>query len=199
MGHRELLLSAARRCLEERGYARTTARDLVAASGTNLASIGYHFGSKEALLNQAMMAAFTEYTEKLLVLAAEPMATGDPLGRLRQTWGVMVEMFADMRPLLVAFIEAMTQAEHSPELRGQLAWGYEQMRNAIAETIIGMNPGLPPEVAQHTRDMASFLIAVNDGLMIQWLLDPEASPTGEQAFDMAKMIFGTQSVAESDK
>jgi AcrR family transcriptional regulator len=51
MGHREALLAGARRCLLERGYARTTARDLVAASDTNLASIGYHFGSNEALLN----------------------------------------------------------------------------------------------------------------------------------------------------
>jgi AcrR family transcriptional regulator len=199
LGHRELLLSAARRCLEERGYARTTARDLVAASGTNLASIGYHFGSKEALLNQAMMGAFTEYTEKLLALAAEPTEAGDPLGRLRHTWGVMVEMFAPLRPLLVAFIEAMTQAEHSPELRRQLAWGYEQMRTAIAETIISMNPGLPQEMVNQARDMASFLIAVNDGLMVQWLLDPERSLSGEQAFDMAMMIFGTQSPPDSDK
>ena len=30
-----------------------TARDIVAASGANLASIGYHFGSKEALLSAA--------------------------------------------------------------------------------------------------------------------------------------------------
>ena len=46
MGHREQLLEAARRLLVERGSARITARDLVAESGTNLASIGYHFGSK---------------------------------------------------------------------------------------------------------------------------------------------------------
>ncbi|NHW87893.1 helix-turn-helix transcriptional regulator, partial [Escherichia coli] len=46
MGHRERLLAGARNCLYERGYTRTTARDIVAASDTNLASIGYHFGSK---------------------------------------------------------------------------------------------------------------------------------------------------------
>jgi AcrR family transcriptional regulator len=189
LGHRELLLSAARRCLEERGYARTTARDLVAASGTNLASIGYHFGSKEALLNQAMMDAFTEYTEKLLALASEPVEAGDPLGELRRTWGVMVEMFASMRPLLVAFIEAMNQAERSPALRDQLALGYEQLRDTIAETIITMNPG--QLASDQARDVASFLIAVNDGLMIQWLLDPQHSLSGEKAFDVAKMIFGT--------
>lgn len=49
MGHREDLLEGAKRCLLEKGYARTTARDIGAASGTNLASIGYHYGSKEAL------------------------------------------------------------------------------------------------------------------------------------------------------
>jgi hypothetical protein len=134
-----------------------------------------------------MMDAFTEYTEKLLAMVQEPVEAGDPLGRLRQAWGAMVEMFASMRPLLVAFVEAMTQAEHSQELRAQLSLGYERLRNTIAETLIAMAPELPQDQA---RDVASFLIAVNDGLMVQWLLDPERSLDGERAFDAAKMIFG---------
>ncbi len=133
------------------------------------------------------MDAFTEYTEKLLAMVQEPVEAGDPLGRLRQAWGAMVEMFASMRPLLVAFVEAMTQAEHSQELRAQLSLGYERLRNTIAETLIAMAPELPQDQA---RDVASFLIAVNDGLMVQWLLDPERSLDGERAFDAAKMIFG---------
>jgi len=133
------------------------------------------------------MDAFTEYTEKLLAMVQEPVEAGDPLGRLRQAWGAMVEMFASMRPLLVAFVEAMTQAEHSQELRAQLSLGYERLRNTIAETVIAMAPELPQDQA---RDVASFLIAVNDGLMVQWLLDPERSLDGERAFDAAKMIFG---------
>src|SRR5579863_4087827 len=120
-------------------------------------------------------------------MVQEPVEAGDPLGRLRQAWGAMVEMFASMRPLLVAFVEAMTQAEHSQELRAQLSLGYERLRNTIAETVIAMAPELPQDQA---RDVASFLIAVNDGLMVQWLLDPERSLDGERAFDAAKMIFG---------
>ena len=42
MSHKEDLLAGAVACLREKGYAHTTARDIVAASGTNLASIGYH-------------------------------------------------------------------------------------------------------------------------------------------------------------
>src|SRR5215469_2225151 len=51
--HRTRLLAAARELLRERAYGDITARDLVAASSTNLGSIGYHFGSKEALLTLA--------------------------------------------------------------------------------------------------------------------------------------------------
>jgi AcrR family transcriptional regulator len=65
MGHREDLLEGAKRCLLEKGYARTTARDIVAASGTNLASIGYHYGSKEALLNLAFLKVTEEWGELL--------------------------------------------------------------------------------------------------------------------------------------
>lgn len=56
MGHREDLLEGAKRCLLAKGFARTTARDIVKESGTNLASIGYHYGSKDALLAQAYIA-----------------------------------------------------------------------------------------------------------------------------------------------
>nr|WP_199834432.1 TetR family transcriptional regulator [Streptomyces sp. NRRL F-5755] len=47
MGHREDLWEGAKRCLLDKGYARTTARDIVAASGADLASIGCHYGPKE--------------------------------------------------------------------------------------------------------------------------------------------------------
>ena len=65
MGHRERLLAGAKRCLYERGYSRTTARDMVEAAGTNVASIGYHSGWKEALLNAATMEAGGEGGEEV--------------------------------------------------------------------------------------------------------------------------------------
>ena len=60
-GHREDLLEGAKRCLLEKGYGCTTARDIVAASGANLASIGYHYGSKDALMRQAIIASSEEW------------------------------------------------------------------------------------------------------------------------------------------
>src|SRR3954454_12009370 len=128
--HRDALLDAAKRLLRERGYARITARDLVAASGTNLASIGYHFGSKEALLNEAIGASFTEWNARILAAAmSEPDES--PLGRLMNAWRVMLDDFEAARPIFVAFIEALAQAERSPALREQLAAQYDQLRRDI--------------------------------------------------------------------
>ena len=78
VGHREDLLEGAIRCLYEKGYARTTARDIVAASGTNLGSIGYHYGSTEALLNAAMIDAIGDWGEEIgraLAVDSDPEAT----------------------------------------------------------------------------------------------------------------------------
>lgn len=180
MGHREALLAAARTCLEERGYARTTARDLVAASGTNLASIGYHFGSKEALLNEAIEAAFVEYTEKVLALAASAADDRAPSERVRAGWVATAEQFSTYRPLLVAFVEALAQAERNTELRLQLAASYARLRGTVAATVIASAPELPAVTA---TTVASAMIAVCDGLMLQWLLDPEATPSAGGLFD----------------
>src|SRR6185436_6479391 len=61
VGHKEDLLVGAKRALLEKGYARTTARDIVALSGTNLGSIGYHYGSTEALMTAAMLSAMDDW------------------------------------------------------------------------------------------------------------------------------------------
>jgi AcrR family transcriptional regulator len=173
MGHREALLDGARRCLLERGYARTTARDLVAASGTNLASIGYHFGSKEALLNGAMQQCFDEYIAQITrIVFADPSAT--PVQRLQASWVALVSTFEQYRPLMVAFVEALAQAERVPELRAQLAECYERLRATVADMVRSSVDGLSDVTA---RQVASFLIAVYDGLQVQWLLDPERAPT----------------------
>jgi AcrR family transcriptional regulator len=175
MGHREDLLAGARRCLEERGYARTTARDLVAASGTNLASIGYHFGSKEALLNEALAAVFEEWAARVRDLAVAAVPGADPATLLAASWNAMLTSFAEYRGLAVAFVEALAQVERQPELRAQLARSYADGRRQVAAMVTELIAGLPPERA---RALASFQIALCDGLMVQWLLDPDATPDG---------------------
>jgi AcrR family transcriptional regulator len=180
MGHREDLLAGARRCLEERGYARTTARDLVAASGTNLASIGYHFGSKEALLNEAIAASFEEWTRRVHDLAFGDgrrggVESGDPAVLMAATYSAMLTSFAEYRGLAVAFIEALAQAERQPALKAHLAKAYADCRTQVEAMVRELLGDLP---AERAHALASFQIAICDGLLVQWLLDPDATPSG---------------------
>ena len=184
MGHRERLLAGAKRCLYERGYSRTTARDIVEASGTNLASIGYHFGSKEALLNAAMMEAVGEWGEELeRILVVDGDEDADLMERFEAVWTRVIESFEAHRPALIASFEAFVQAEHSPGLRERLAAGHEEARLWLAALFrrIGSTAGEGSE-----RAVGSFYLALLNGLMVQWLLDPERSPSGR---DMAEALL----------
>ena len=177
MGHREDLLAGARKCLYERGYAHTTARDLVAASGTNLASIGYHFGSKEALLTEALISAFDEWGEELIRVARTNAVSGKGvLEQMEALWVWMVESFDRLRPLMIANFEAFAQASHSERLRGQLASYYERSRQEYVEAsreFTGVD-------GAEARAVGSFHLALLDGLMLQWILDPEHAPSGQE-------------------
>jgi AcrR family transcriptional regulator len=177
MGHREDLLAGARRCLSEKGYARTTARDIVAVSGTNLGSIGYHYGSTKALMNAAMLSAVDEWGQTIAAALADDVsdAGDEPLVRL---WRRIISTARNDRALFMATVEAMVQAEHTPELREQMAEGIRQGRSGMAAMITGQ--------AEETLDretigtLGSVQMALMSGVLIQHMTDPDNAPTAEQ-------------------
>lgn len=176
MGHREQLLAAARRLLEEQGYAHITARDLVAASDTNLASIGYHFGSKAALLNEAIEAAFTDWAAQLAAFVmSDPDAT--PLQRATATWVAALQEMPKRHSILQAYVEALAQALRVPELRAQLAEHYRRARRMVA-TLVAASLGDGSDADDpRCAAVATLVIAACDGLALQSLLDPDSSPS----------------------
>jgi AcrR family transcriptional regulator len=178
VSHREQLLAAARRLLEERGYAHITARDLVAASDTNLASIGYHFGSKAALLNAAIEAAFTDWAEQLAAFVmSDPDAT--PLQRATATWVATAKEMPRRRSILQAYVEALAQALRVPELRAQLADHYRRARQMVASLVAAsLGDGLAADDPRCTA-VATLVIAACDGLALQSLLDPDSAPSAD--------------------
>jgi AcrR family transcriptional regulator len=54
---RALILEAARVCIEERGLARTTVRDIASASGVAVGTITYHFASVDEILVEVLQTA----------------------------------------------------------------------------------------------------------------------------------------------
>ena len=177
--HRDQLLAGAIECLRKKGYSRTTARDIANASGANLASIGYHFGSKEALLNAAIGRAVEEWTTRLgeAAFADEDQS---PLGQMAASWVAMLDSFEELRPVLVGFVEAVGQSAWSEGLREELAAHYNAVREQVASMVRASLGEDAKQAGTDAKVIASFLIAVCDGLVLQWLLDPAETPNGEE-------------------
>ena len=188
MGHREDLLAGAKRCLYERGYAHTTARDIVAASGTNLASIGYHFGSKEALLNAAMIEAMEEWGQEIAhTLAADIDPAATQLERFEATWTRMIESFATHRQLWLATFEATAQAERSPEVRAFLGDALQQGRAGLVALFQNVDEAAGEKLA---GTLGSFYQALVSGVWVQWMIDPERAPSGRDMAEALRLIAG---------
>src|ERR1700733_8585470 len=118
MGNREALLTAAKKCLLEKGYNRTTARDIASSAGVSLAAIGYHFSSKDALLTEALLLAFGEWDQELqqaLRTTVSPNVT--PAQRFETTWAKLIATFETHRPLWIANFEIFTQMVSQPATR----------------------------------------------------------------------------------
>ena len=179
MSHHDALLEAARSLILEKGFAATTARDLVAASDTNLGSIGYHFGSREALLNQAIEELFDEWTE-LLAGAAFSAEDAPVSERLAASWKAMLATLDEHQALIRAFIEALAHAERSPAFRKLMRDHYRRIQRTVAGLV---EAALGPDAAAKGADpmvISLFLIAVFDGLALQFRMAPEQTPSGDE-------------------
>jgi AcrR family transcriptional regulator len=185
VGNREALIEGAKTCLKEKGYGRTTARDIATAAGVSLAAIGYHFGSKDALLNEALRQALQEWGDE--VAATMTAGTGaDPDARERfvATWKLAVGTLdhPSSRALWATQFEVLSQGAHLPELLKDLSRMQGEAREDLA-TLFGSVDG--DEDPARVQLVGSFLQALLLGVVALWMFDPEKAPKGE---DLATAI-----------
>ncbi|WP_069160668.1 TetR/AcrR family transcriptional regulator [Nocardia altamirensis] len=180
MGTRDDLLAAAKQCLAERGYARTTVRDIVSASGTNLAAINYHFGTRDKLLYQAMLESSSTAVQQILdSLPAEH--PDDPAERLHAFLQRLTDSFTTDTALWSANAESLVQALHAPDIRTELGAAQGRARAGLSD-LFGDEPADPA--------VGAVLQTMIGGLLIQWLIDPDHAPTADT------IVAGLRALAE---
>ena len=173
MSHREDLLAGAVQCLREKGYAHTTARDIVAASGTNLASIGYHYGSTRALLNAAVIAAMEDFGAEMAKAIGDPDPGPGALDRFERFWTRVIDSFQASSQVWLATFDIFTVAQRDPEVRAAVADGLEDGRKLWARLLYGVDDADEDTV----RAIGSLHQALVSGVLVQWLIDPERAPS----------------------
>jgi len=193
MTNREALLESAITSLQEKGYAGTTARDVVDGAGVSLGAIGYHFGTVQELLDAALAEAVRRWFEPLIGMLSrpEPPLSFEQLGPALDR---LLDTLAGRRPLVIAYFEALLRAERSVRLRTELANELDAFRQALTAGIENLLAGRPEAAGPDPQVSASLVVATFDGLIIQWLLAPDRVPTGQQ---IAETLRRTAALAAS--
>ncbi|NEE08640.1 TetR/AcrR family transcriptional regulator [Streptomyces sp. SID7499] len=186
MGHREDLLEGAKRCLLAKGFLRTTARDIVKESGTNLASIGYHYGSKDALLAQAyveMVEGMSDAFEGGGELRGEPGS----LERFAEVWANIIGTMRDPGSMWRLSMEIVAMGDQLPEVREHLARAQREGARGIVTLFHG---GPEEDVSDEQVDtLGYFYLTLMMGLMAQWTFDPKSAPeAGQLAAGLRQLI-----------
>lgn len=167
---REEILAAATRVFGSKGYHQGSLVDVAAQVGITHAGVLHHFGSKDKLLWEVL-----EYRDRVDVqhLEGKHIPGGMDLFRHLIT---TARLNADRRGIVQAYAvltgESVTDghpastwvAERFAVLRGEIA---DAVRELAKERDVPLPEGEPERAA-------AAVIAVMDGLQLQWLLDPEA-------------------------
>lgn len=177
MGNREALLAGAKRCLLEKGFARTTARDIASASGVSLAAIGYHFRTKEELLTVALISAIDDLDAELRSAAkARAHRAQTPAGRFQAAWERLIDSFRTHRQLWMANLEIFSQSDRIAELRKLVDEGLlQRARAGLISLFDGIDEASVDDRSIET--LGSFYYALVTGVLVQWVIDPDHAPS----------------------
>ena len=180
--NRAALIDGTLRCLDREPFERITARMIAAESGANIASITYHFESKDNLLTEAVIEGLDRWLDEIAAAlaqlssvdpgAVDPGAV-DPAARFRRAAEVIDATRARHTGLARLFFAAAAKAQHDERVRELLAAGFARTRPAVA-ALLGLGTD------QAGVDAGGLVLSLFYGLLLQSLLDPELSITDQR-------------------
>jgi AcrR family transcriptional regulator len=164
---RESVLRAAMSVFGQRGYNKGALVEVAEQAGMTHAGVLHHFGSKEALL--VAMLQYRDGQEAAGVPGRAQTEGPAFLDHLLDTLKDNVDRPGVVQTYTVLSAESVTE--------GHPAQSYFRSRfTSLRDKIAGVLAEVSGQDAEDTevRDDATALIALMDGLQVQWLLDPDA-------------------------
>ena len=179
---RERLLIATLETIDEQGLARATTRQIAARAGANLQLIGYYFGGKDGLLQQAERLILTRYFALLrpAVLDADSLSQAIRRG-IGLTWGLARTQPAMVQPdLLLQSVRAgrVDAGPDRPRLTRTLV--ADMLPDVMDRTGEGLSIPLGPFVLILTTGMG--------GLILDYRVTRDADAVGDAVARFADLL-----------
>lgn len=167
------IAAAAAELVAELGWDAVTTRAVAGRAGVNQALIHYHFGSMDALLRGAVVAAL----ESTVAQAAGPLARASFAEAIADTVAA-IEDIDPRSPAAILLAESLVRAVRDPGLAEPIVGGLREFRALLAARVAravadGDAPAdLPPAA------FSTFLAASLDGLLLHRIVDPDVDIAG---------------------
>ena len=187
MSTQDQILQAAESLFIKHGFEATTLRQITATAGVNLAAVNYHFGSKEALLQEVFKHRLRQLNEERLSALdrLEKQAAGKPVKPTK----ILDAFFGTLLRLAQAdpkgganFLRLLgrTLSEPSDFIRIFLASEYEEVLRRYKEALIKSLPDVPREEIlwrfHFMLGATAYAIAGTDSLKLLAHEDPKGDP-----------------------
>ena len=167
---RRRLVRATQDAIRELGLPGATAREITGRAGANLAAIPYHFGSKDALVTEALIADAHTIVDPVLELLASDRP---PVDRALEAAALLNQRFDSERDRVPALLTAIARAPHSPEAANGLAALWAAVRIRVAEDLRALvDTGHVPAWVEPDA-MAALILAVVSGVVVASVADPD--------------------------
>jgi AcrR family transcriptional regulator len=169
-GTRDQLIRATREAIRDVGIPATTAREIARRAPANLAAIPYYFGTKDALVTEALLAEARELVAPVLELLA---ASGPAAERAAEAVARLNELFEASREQVPVYLAALAAAPHSPDVRDALGSLWAEVRAGLAEDVAREVDGgrLPTWIAPDA--MAAAILSLVNGVIVASVIDPD--------------------------
>ena len=178
--NKQELLEGTLRSLERLPPERVTARVIAEESGANLASIVYHFGSKDELITEAVILGLDRWLDEIETEMGDVSGESES-ERFRSATKVMERSRRRHLALARNFVTALARAQHDARLRDLLAEGFHRTRPELAR-LLGLGDDRAGE------DAAALVLALFYGLLIQVLLDPKLAVESRRMVDAQERL-----------
>jgi len=172
---RAALLKSAAVVFTRRGYDAATVDEITEAAGFSRGAFYSNYGSKEELFLSLIE---SRISGRLGDIAAAFQEGDSPRERITAGGRYLDSLVAQDRQWCLLYMEFWGRAVREPKLRRRFAAQYEVWRSGIAEIIETQSAELGVTLDAPSRELASALIALFEGHVLQKLIDPTGFEEG---------------------
>jgi AcrR family transcriptional regulator len=188
-GTRDRLMRATREAIRDVGMPATTAREIVGRASANLASIPYHFGTKDALVAEALIAEAHDLVSPVLTLLASDRPAAE---RATDAVAMLNDLFEASRSQVPVYLAALAAAPHAPGVRSGLGVLWAELRARLADDIARQvgESRLPEWVSPSA--MAAVILSLVNGVIVASVIDPDGPDHREVASQFLALLLGAR-------